>query len=94
MDAPGITDTVSPVEVDPIWEALVDCPITLTMRKLLNLVPRFQQAMEARLQMLHKTIPTFFTEPNPGPMVINHQNPAIKVLVHDTEIKGCVVDGG
>ena len=80
--------------MDPIWEALADCPITLTMSKLLNLVPRFREAMEARLQTPHKTIPTLFTEPNPGPTVIDHQNPAIKVFVHDTEIKGCVVDGG
>ena len=26
--------------------------------------------------------------------MIDHQNPAIKVLVHSTEIKGCVVDDG
>ena len=32
------TDVVIPVEVDPIWEVLADCPITLTMSKLLNLV--------------------------------------------------------
>ena len=46
----GIPKAGSTVEADPIWEALVDCPITLTMSKLLNLVPRFLQAMEARLQ--------------------------------------------
>ena len=91
---PGTTDAVSPVEVDPIWEALVDYPITLTMRKLLSVVSRFWQAMEARLQTPHKTIPTLFTEPNLGPTVIDHQNPAIKFLVHGTEIKGCVVDEG
>ena len=45
--APGTTDTVSPIEVDPIWEALADCSITLTMSKHLNLVPRFRQEMEA-----------------------------------------------
>ena len=80
--------------MDPIWEALADCPITLTMSKLLNLVPRFRQAMEARLQTPHKTIPAHFTKPNLGPTFIEHRNPAIKVLVHGTEIKGCVVDGG
>ena len=41
--APATTDAVSPSEVDPIWEALADCPITLTMSKLLNLVPRFRK---------------------------------------------------
>ena len=39
--APSTTNVLSPVEVDPIWEALADRPITLTTRKLLNLVPRF-----------------------------------------------------
>ena len=47
---PGTTDVVSPIEVDPIWEGLADCPITLTMSKLLNLVLRFRQAMEEKLQ--------------------------------------------
>ena len=28
---PGTTNAVNPVEVDPIWEDLADCPITLTM---------------------------------------------------------------
>ena len=87
-------NAVSPVEVDPIWEALADCPITLTIRKLLNLVPRFWKAMEARLQMPHKTIPALFMEPNLGRTIIDHQNPSIKVLVHGTEIQGCVVVEG
>ena len=37
--APAITDVVTPSDMDPMWEALVDCPITLTMSKILNLVP-------------------------------------------------------
>ena len=81
------------VEADPIWAALAKCPITLTMSKLLNLVPRFQQAMEARLQTPHKTIPALFTETNLGPTIIDHRSPAINVLVQGTEIQGCVVDG-
>ena len=91
--APATIGAVILSEGDPIWEALADCLITLTMRKLLNLVPRFWQAMESRLQMPHKVIPSLFTEPNHGPMVIDHQNPAIKVLVQGTKITGCVVDG-
>ena len=90
----GIPKAGSTVEADPIWEALVDFPITLTMSKLLNLVPRFRQAMEARLQAPHKTIPALFTETNLGPTIIDHRSPAIKALVHGTEIQGCVVDGG
>ena len=84
--APATSDTVISTEVDPIWEALADCPITLTMSKLLNLVTLFRQAMESRLQKPHKVIPTLFIEHNHGPTVIDHQNPAIKVLVQGTEI--------
>ena len=49
--------------------------------------------MQVRHQKPHKTILTLFTEPIPSPTVIDNQNPTIKVLVHDTEIKGCGVDG-
>ena len=80
--------------MDPILQALVDCPITLTMSKLLNLVTLFRQAMESRLQKPHKVIPTLFIEHNHGPTVVDHQNPAIKVLVKGTGITGCVVDDG
>ena len=73
--APGTTDAVNPIEVDPIWESLADCPITLTMSKLLNVVLRFWQAMEARLRTPHKTISTLFTEPSPGPTIIDHKKP-------------------
>ena len=33
-------------------------------------------------------------EPNLGPTIIDHQNLAIKVLVHGTKIQECVVNGG
>ena len=91
------TDTTMAIrneETDTIWEALAECPITLTMSKLLNLVPRFRQAMEARLQVPHRTVPALFTETNLGPTVIDHRSPAIKILVQGTEIQGCIVDGG
>ena len=91
---PATTDVVTPSDIDPIWQGLAVCLITLTMSKLLNLVPWFRQAMESRLQTPHKVIPTHFTEPTDGPTVIDHQNPAIKVLVQDTLITVCVVDGG
>ena len=87
------SNTVILIEVDMISETLADCPITLTMSKLLNLVPQFWQAMESRLQKPHKVIPTLSTEHNHGPMIIDNQNPAINVLGQGTEITGYVVDG-
>mgnify|MGYP007046867641 CR=1 FL=1 len=63
--APATIDAVIPSEVDPIWEALANYPIMLTMSKLLNLVQQFRQVMESRLQTPHKVIPTLFTGPPP-----------------------------
>ena len=34
---------------DPVWEALAGCKVTLTMEKLLQLVPRFCRAIEDRI---------------------------------------------
>ena len=42
----AVMEDTPPVN-DPIWQALGDCPITLTMSKLLKLVSRFRQAMES-----------------------------------------------
>ena len=81
-------------EEDPIWDILADCPITLTMSKLLDLVPRFRQAMETRVQAPRQTIPSLLTDTSSGPTIVDHRSPAIKVLIHGTEIQGCVVDGG
>ena len=88
------TDAVTPSDIDPIWQALADCPITLTMSKLLSLVSQFRKAMESSLQIPHKVIPSYFTEPTHGPTIIDYYNPAIKVLVQGTKITECVVNAG
>ena len=64
------------------------------MSKLLDLVPRFRQAMETRVQAPRQTIPSLLTDTSSGPTIVDHRSPAIKVLIHGTEIQGCVVDGG
>ena len=60
-------DAVTASDMDPIWEPLADCPYML----LLNLVSRFWQAMESKLQIPHKVIPSLFEEPNHRPTVID-----------------------
>ena len=35
-----------------------------------------------------------FTEPNAGLAVVDHHNPAIKMVCQGQEITGCIVDGG
>ena len=47
-------NNVGPIEEniispDPIWQALAGCEITVTMEKLLQLVPQFRRAIEDRI---------------------------------------------
>ena len=39
-------------------------------------------------------IPTNFTESTTGPTMVDHHNPAIKVVLHGQEVIGCIIDGG
>ena len=87
----AVMEDTPPVN-DPIWQALADCPITLTMSKLLKLVPRFRQAMESYLYTSQITILVNFTKSTSGPAIIYHQNPKMKVLVQGTKIARCIVD--
>ena len=65
------------------------------MEKLLNLVPQFWEAVETQIWGVDRVeIPTNFTESSMGLAVIDHQNPAIKVVLQGKEIPGCIVDGG
>ena len=65
------------------------------MDKLLNLVPQFRQAMGTQTQGLDRVeILTNFIESSMGLAVIDHQNPAIKVVLQGEEIPGCIVNGG
>ena len=80
---------------DPIWQALAGCEITLTMEKLLQLVPRFRQTMEEWVTGIPGvSVATKLTEVSDGPSVVDHHNPAITLILHGQEIPGCVIDGG
>ena len=39
-------------------------------------------------------ISTNYTKSSTGPTVVDHHNPAIKVVLQGQEIMGCIVDGG
>ena len=79
---------------DPIWQALADCEIKLTMVKLLRLVPQFWQAVENQMQGIDKLeISANFTEFSTSPALGDHHNPTIKVVLQGQEITGCIVEG-
>ena len=77
-NTPTFVEEDTLLEIDLIWQALADCPITLTMSKFLNLVSRFRQAMDSRLQIPQTPILANFTEPSGRPAIIDHPNPTIK----------------
>ena len=80
---------------DPIWQALADCEITLTMEKLLRLVPRFRQVVENHIRgTAGLDVSANFAESSTGPTIVDHHNPAIKLVLQGQEISGCIIDGG
>ena len=51
--------------------------------------------MEARvLKDYPPTVTANFIEYAKGPMVVDHHNPAIKIIVKAEEISRCIIDGG
>ena len=60
---PDVPAVASPSQVedmlsgdDPIWWALADSLVTLTMSKLLNLVPRLSKAMDGRMRHIDRVL--------------------------------------
>ena len=69
---------------DLIWQALADYEITLTMDKLLRLVLRFRKTVENRIRgIAGLEISVNYTESSSSPVVVDHHNPTIKVVLQD-----------
>ena len=80
---------------DLIWQELANYEITLTMDKLLNLVPRFRQTIETRMWGMDRVeILTNFTKSSTGPTMIDHHNPAIMVVLQGLEVTSYIIDEG
>ena len=66
----------------------------LTMEKLLLLVPGFRQVVENRIWgTVRLEISANYTKSNTGPVVVDHHNPTIKVVLQGQEKAGCIVNG-
>ena len=80
---------------DPVWQALVGSVVILTMEKLLQLVPRVRRTIEDRItRRSSRGVSTNFTGSSDGPTVVDHSNPAIKVILQGQEVVRCIIDGG
>ena len=56
---------------------------------------RSRQVVETRMWGMGSIeISANFTESATGPTVVDHHNPAIKVVLHGQEVIGCIIDGG
>ena len=65
------------------------------MEKLLRLVPRFRQVVENRIRgTTGLDVSTNFAKTSANPTILNHHNPAIKLVLQGQEILGCIFNGG
>ena len=75
---------------DLIWQALA-----MTMSKLLNLVLWFRELMMAMVQNEDRPIvSTNSAESTDGPVVMDHQNPAIRIIIKGQDVPGCIINDG
>ena len=67
----------------------------LPLARLLQLVPRFTADLPATIiKPKPAPTPTFFSNPEEGPAVVDTINPTIKVIVKGKEIAGTIIDEG
>ena len=84
-----------PGSPDPVWKALAGSELILKMEKLLQLVPRFRRIIEDRITgRPDRSISANFTGTNDGITVVDHNNPAIKLILQGQEVAGCIINEG
>ena len=83
------------MEDNPTWQALQECQIVISLARLLQLVPRFTvDLQETVIKPKPAPAPTFFSNPEEGPAVVDMSNPSITVIVKGKEIAGTIIDRG
>ena len=61
----------------------------------LQLVPRFTGYLKSTLAPQNSALtPTFFSNPEEGPTVVDTNKPAITTIIKGHEVPGTIVDGG
>ena len=67
----------------------------LPLGRLLQLVPRFTVGLKTTVTKPNlEPAPTFFSNPEEGPAVVDTSSPALTVIVKGKEIAGTIIDGG
>ena len=83
------------MEDNPTWQALQECQIVISLARLLQLVPRFTvDLQETVIKPKPAPAPTFFSNPEEGPVVVDTSSPAITVIMKGKEIAGTIIDEG
>ena len=85
-----------PSTEDPALLALDNyCHITMSLFRLLKLVPRFTETVTTihrKEQLLEALI--HFVNPTMGPTVLDDQNPVVKLIIRGMEVPEVIIDGG
>ena len=67
----------------------------MPLGRLLQLVPRFTAWLKTTFTEPNpEPAPTFFSNPEEGPAVVDTSNPSIKMIVKGKEIIRTIIDGG
>ena len=80
---------------DPTRQALQQCQIMLPLGRLLQLAPRFTKGLKMALTSQNpEPAPTFFSNLEEGPVVVDISSPTIMVIIKGKEITRTIIDGG
>ena len=90
-----LEELVETTDNDPTWKALQQCQIMLPLGRLLQLAPRFTKGLKMALTSQNpEPAPTFFSNLEEGPAVVDTSSSAITVIIKGKEIIGTIIDGG
>ena len=95
IGAPQSTQPSNSAEDDQLWNALTSSRISLTLHKLLPLMPRFRDTLATLTSDTKSAAPPVnLTEPGRGPPLMDSQNPVVKIMIKGRDLHGCIIDGG
>ena len=84
-----------PMLDESTWLALTGYQITMPLRGLLILVPRFKETLAAIIRKEEVLIaPINFASSSEAPMVVDKQNRVVKSIVKGKEVPDSTIEGG
>ena len=95
IEAPRPTQPYDLPQDDPLWDTLTSSRISMSLHKLLQLMPRFRDTLASLTSDTKSTsIPFKLAVPGTEPPLVDSQNPVVKIIMKGRDLHGCIIDGG